>query len=266
MAVDQTPARHDPADRRPDDGRTACGYIGSAPGRRYTRGPSTAEIDTIPSEPPDPSSTDAEVIDLASVDRVLSTARSVRRNLDFDRDIDPRIIHQCIDIATQAPTGIGGENWRFVVVTDNETKAQLAELYSGILLGLFEQRGEPVKPTHRALIDRLHEIPAMIFVCSIGTPADTVGAQVGFYGSILPAAWSLMLALRARGLGTTWTTLMSARQDAVAEILGIPDGVTQTVMLPVAWAKGARLRPAERQPAAQVTYWNRWGQPPDHTS
>ncbi len=84
--------------------------------------------------------------------------------------------------------------------------------------------------------------------------------QVGFYGSILPAAWSLMLALRARGLGSTWTSLHLLYEREVALALEIPDGVTQTVLLPVAYMRDARLRRAERRPAREVTYWNAWGQ------
>ncbi len=201
---------------------------------------------------------------LAEVDRVLSTARSVRRKLDYDRPLEPEVIHECIDIATQAPTGLLGENWRFVVVTDPAAKSRLARLYRRILLEIFETRGEPVKATHKALIDHLHEIPAMIFVCAVGEPPAEIPGQVAFYGSILPAAWSLMLALRARNIGTTWTTLMSAAAGEVAEILAIPENVTQTVMLPAAYAKGARMRRAQRLPAEQVTFWNRWGESPGH--
>ena len=83
--------------------------------------------------------------------------------------------------------------------------------------------------------------------------------QLGFYGSILPAAWSLMLALRARGLGSTWTSLHLLYEKEAAELLGIPDGVTQTVLLPVAYMKGAVLKPAQRKPAGEVTFWDSWG-------
>lgn len=199
-------------------------------------------------------------LDLTSVDTVLATARSVRRRLDFDRPVPASVIHDCIDIAAQAPTGLGGEAWRFVVVTAAEPKVQLAAVYRRVLLSLFEQRGGPVKPTHQALIDRLHEIPAMIFVYSLGAPvATTAASHVAYYGSVLPAAWSLMLALRARGIGATWTTLLSSEQREVKHILGAPEDVTQTVMLPIAYTSGAKLRRAPRQPAQSITYWNRWG-------
>ena len=82
---------------------------------------------------------------------------------------------------------------------------------------------------------------------------------MGFFGSILPAAWSLMLALRARGLGATWTSLHLVFERETADLLGIPEGVTQTVLLPVGYTKGAVLQRADRKPAAEITYWDHWG-------
>ena len=87
-------------------------------------------------------------------------------------------------------------------------------------------------------------------------PGGTWSRMISAY----PAAWSLMLALRARGLGTTWTTLLARESAAVAAALGVPGDVTQTVLLPVAWTRDATLRPAARKPAREVTYWNAWGQ------
>ena len=99
----------------------------------------------------------------------------------------------------------------------------------------------------------------MIFVCvAAPPPGNEVPMQVAYYGSILPAAWSLMLALRARSIGSTWTSLLSARQQQVAEVLGMPEDSMQTVMLPVGYMKGAKLRRAERSPAAEVTFFNGW--------
>ncbi len=202
----------------------------------------------------------AESFNLEHIDEVLSTARSVRRNLDFERPVERQVLYDCIDVAVQAPTGIAGENWRFVIVDEAERKAQIAEVYREVLLSLLADRDMPLKPTHKALIDRLHEIPAMIFVCVDGQPlGEEISSNVAFYGSILPAAWSLMLALRARQIGATWTSLLSSRQEDVAQVLGIPAGVVQTVMLPVGYTKGAVMKRAARQAAAEVTFFNQWG-------
>ena len=198
-------------------------------------------------------------IDLGSVDLVLRTTRSVRRRLDFERPVEPELIEKCIEIAIQAPTGINAENWRFLVVTSPEKKARLAELYRRAFETLANARGVPLKSAQRALADRLHEMPALILVCAEGrAPAGSAAMQVGFYGSILPAAWSLMLALRARGVGSTWTSLLVFHEAEVAQILDIPAGVSQTVMLPIGYMRGAVLKPAPRKTAREVTYWNRW--------
>jgi nitroreductase len=206
------------------------------------------------------SDADRPEIDLASVDRVLETTRSVRRRIDFERPIEPEVIERCIEIAVQAPTGINAENWRFLVVTSPEKKAKLADLYRSAYASLTEARGIPLKPVQQALADRLHAFPALILVCAEGEPLVTsTPMQVGFYGSILPAAWSLMLALRARGLGSTWTSLTVFHAEEVARILEIPEGITQTVLLPVGYMKDAVLKKAARKGPREVTYWDTWG-------
>jgi nitroreductase len=199
-------------------------------------------------------------MDLTAVDEVLRTTRSVRRRIDFERPVPPELLEECIGIATQAPTGIHAENWRFLVLTDAAPKAAVAELYRRALDRIASVRGTAAKPTHQALAERLHEMPALILVCAEGSPpTGSVPMQVGFYGSILPAAWSLMLALRARGIGSTWTSLHLVYAEEAAKRLGIPDGVTQTVLLPVGYTKDAVLNPAVRRPPGEVTYWNAWG-------
>jgi len=79
------------------------------------------------------------------------------------------------------------------------------------------------------------------------------------YGSILPAAWSFLLALRSRGLGSTWTTLHLVREQEAAELLGIPDTVTQVALFPVAYTIGDEFKPAVRPPVETVTFWDEWG-------
>ena len=102
------------------------------------------------------------------------------------------------------------------------------------------------------------EVPVLVIGAISATEAELAGNQAGLWGSLLPAAWSLALALRARGLGTTWTTLHLRYEREVADLLGLPDDVRQGVLLPVAYTKGTDFRPARRLPAAQVTHWNSW--------
>jgi nitroreductase len=193
-------------------------------------------------------------------DQALRTTRSVRRRIDFDRSVEPHVIEDCIRTAVQAPTGANREAWRFLVISEPDRKLALAELYRRALDAYASRADAPPRPSVRALADRMHEMPALILVCSVGRPLpDSVAQQVAFYGSVLPAAWSLMVALRARGLGATWTTLHLLHEAEAARLLGIPADVTQTVLLPVGYMRDARLRPAGRREPHEVTYWNEWG-------
>jgi nitroreductase len=212
------------------------------------------------------------MLDPAPIDFALSTTRSVRRRIDFERPVSPKLLEDCIDVATQAPTGLNRESWRFVVVTEPSPKDALGALYRAAFDDLVAVRfaelsaaGHEVPtpgPAYRLLAERLQDFPALVLVCSEGRPhPEDAAQQVAFFGSVLPAAWSLMVALRARGLGATWTTLLAQRSAEVARVLEIPEDVTQTVLLPVGHTKDAVLRPAARRPAREVTYWNRWGDP-----
>lgn len=214
--------------------------------------------------------------DLSAIDHVLRTTRSVRRRIDFERSIEPEVIEACVASAVQAPTGLNREAWRFVVVTEPEPKTALAELYRSAFDELTEQtlvrlrREHPElelpepRPGYRMLADRLQDFPALFLVCSLGRPeAADVARQIAFYGSILPAAWSLMLALRAREIGSTWTTLLASREQQAAAVLGIPEDVTPTVLLPAGYLREATLREAQRRPPQEVTFWNGWGRTRD---
>ena len=117
-----------------------------------------------------------------------TTTRSVRRKLDFERAVDPKVIEDCIDVATQAPTGLPSEPWRFLILNDAEIKWRVAEFYRDALQSLHEEHGREPKPAQKALAERLHEVPVLILVCALGRPApDSVPRQVAFYGSVLLA-------------------------------------------------------------------------------
>lgn len=211
------------------------------------------------------------MIDVEAVDHVLRTTRSVRRRIDFHRPLEPGVIEECIAAAVQAPTGLNREAWRFVVVTEAPRKAALAALYREAFDELTrttlqrlraEHPGQEIpepRPVYRMLADRLQDFPALLLVCSLGRPEADVARQLAFYGSVLPAAWSLMLSLRARGIGATWTTLLATREREAARVLGIPEAVTSTVLLPAGYLRDAVLRPAPRRGPREVTYWNAWG-------
>src|SRR5262249_61658899 len=80
-----------------------------------------------------------------------------------------------------------------------------------------------------------------------------------WYGRLFPAVWSLILALRSRGYGTTLTTLHLQFEPEAAQALGIPyDSVHQAALLPVARYTGDDFKPGRRRPVNEVTYWDGW--------
>lgn len=214
-------------------------------------------------------------MDLATVDHLLTTTRSVRKRLDFTRPVPPEVLEHCIDIALQAPTGSNAQGWHFMVITDTQQRSVIAELYRRAFAVYRDmpggapqmQESDPrFKQTMRIvdsavyLMERMHEAPVLVLACIEGR-VENAGllAQASLYGSILPAVWSLMLALRSRGVGSAWTTLHLMFEKEAAQLLGIPDHITQAALLPVAYYTGTDFKPAKRLAPSDRTYWNRWG-------
>jgi len=211
--------------------------------------------------------------DLTQTDRLLTTTRSVRKRLDLTRPVPRETILECLELALQAPTGGNTQRWRWLVLDDPDSKAAIAELYRRSWVPYIAARRAEIEASGRGpdtsiidsadyLAEHLHEVPAHVIPIALDRPpAGTDAASwAGYFGSIIPAAWSFMLALRSRGLASAWTTLHIVYENEAAELLGIPDGVTQVALLPVAYSIGDEFKPARRRPAADVTYWNRWGQ------
>lgn len=212
-------------------------------------------------------------MDLASTDHLLTSTRSVRKRLDYSRPVPQSLIQECIDIAIQAPTGSNQQGWHFVVVTDAGKKKALADLYrKGFEMyaamprperpaeDLRQQQMPRVVDSAVHLAQTMEQAPVFLIPCIEGRFEDQPQfAQASMYGSILPAVWSFMLAARARGLGSAWTTIHLMFESEAAAILGIPSHVTQAALLPVAYFTGEDFKPAKRIPSREITYWDSWG-------
>lgn len=214
-------------------------------------------------------------MDLATVDHLLSTTRSVRKRLDLARPVERAVLEECLQLALQAPSGSNRQGWHFLLVTDPAKRATIAGYYRQAFkqyLGAVQPEAlEPLRATAEAgkgsrvlksasyLSRHLHEVPVHVIPCIEGRVESAgVMAQASLYGSILPAAWSLMLALRSRGLGSVWTTVHLAYETEIATLLGIPPTITQAALLPVAYFTGDDFKPAQRKPLDEVTHWDGW--------
>lgn len=198
-------------------------------------------------------------------DELLTTTRAVRKRLDLSRPVPLEVVREALEVALQAPSGSNRQGWHWIVLTDPAVKARVAEYYRRSHLAYREAGGAPADATAARVAtssDYLREVMAEVPVLVIGAidtaGADLSGNQAGLWGSLLPAAWNLALALRARGLGTTWTTLHLQYEREVADSLGIPDHVRQGVLLPVAYTKGTDFRPGPRADLDAVLHLDRW--------
>jgi nitroreductase len=210
-----------------------------------------------------------------SADEVLTSTRSVRKRLDFDRPVEREVVEEALEIALQAPTGSNRQGWHWVVIEDAAKRAAVAEIYRTNFAEYRalppaeyaegDSRGErqdAVRDSAGYLADNFHRAPLLMIPCLWGRLDHASVVQgAGAWGSLLPAVWSFMLALRERGMGSAWTTihLMNDGEQRVAEVLGIPfDKVTQGGLFPIAYTKGTDFKPAPREPLARVLHWDGW--------
>jgi nitroreductase len=209
-------------------------------------------------------------------DELLTTTRAVRKRLDFDRPVERSVIEECLQIAIQAPTGSNLQRWHFVIVTDQAKRRAIADLYrkswatyltsptAATNLRFDDATRDAVQrrvgDSAQYLADHLERAPAFLVPCFAGRiDGQPSSAQAGTWGSILPAVWSFMLAARARGLGTAWTTMCLRYEREVAAILGIPyEQFTQAALVPVAYTRGTEFKPAHREPLERVVHWDSW--------
>jgi nitroreductase len=204
------------------------------------------------------------------VDHVLTTTRSVRRRLDFDRPVDRATVEECLSIALQAPSGASRQDWRFVAVDEPSVRAELARVYRATFLAHYgegialSEAGLTLPPgvsaSARHLADNFARVPVVVVPYRLAPTPTTRAGQASFWASILPAAWSFMLAARSRGLATSYVARGLDREQELAELLGIPyPDATQAGMIAVAQPDRQDFRPARRQELSAVMRWNSGG-------
>ncbi|WHT16402.1 nitroreductase family protein [Crossiella sp. CA-258035] len=207
---------------------------------------------------------------------VLTTTRTVRRRLDLERPVDLELVRQALTTAVQAPSGSNAQRWHFLVITDADQRAAVGEYYRRAAEAYFatpesagnqpdpdpnrQRTQQRVRASSEHLAQNMGRVPVLV-IPAIETPDRTelpAGNQSGLWGSILPAAWSYMLAARSLGLATAWTTLHLRYEREVADLLGLPPTVHQAALIPTAHYTGEGFKPAPRQPLEQVLHLNRW--------
>lgn len=190
------------------------------------------------------------------------TTRAMRR-LDPSRpvpDLDLRLI---LEAAAMAPSGGNSQPVRWLVVRDASLRARLGELYRPIARKTFLRNyEEPAKSdpvvarmlgSALHLADHMGEAPVLLIPCA---PAGRVRIE----GAVYPAIQNLMLAARARGLGTTLTSVHRDDEQPVKDLLGVPDEFQTFAIIPLGYPLGRWGVPA-RLPIAETIHEDRWGNP-----
>ena len=210
--------------------------------------------------------------DLEMTDKLLSTTRSVRKRLDFDREVPREVVMDCLELGLQAPTGSNRQGWRWLVVTDEGIRRELGRLYRKggdeyLAQGLAQARESGAAQDERVfdsavyLAENIERAPVHVIPCIQNflpeNPPRFMWA--GLMGSVIPAVWSFQLALRSRGLGSVFTTLHLRCEAEAADLLGVPDDFMQVALIPVAYTLGTNFKPAERRPLDEIVHVNTWG-------
>ncbi len=211
-----------------------------------------------------------------SADEVLNTTRAVRKRLDFSRPVDDDVIRDCVATAMQAPSGSNVMTMQFVVVKDADKRRAIGDVYKQcwaiystlpVFAGSVKKDGDVEQAQQDRVVDsatylseHMGEAPALVLGCTAGrvdgAPAMMAASSMG---NILPGMWSFMLAARARGLGTAWTTISLMMEKEVADIVGIPyDGVQQTCLTPLAYTVGTDFKRALRPEPDSIIHWDTW--------
>ena len=209
--------------------------------------------------------------DLEMTDKLLSTTRSVRKRLDFDREVPREFVMDCLELGLQAPTGSNRQGWRWLVVTDEDKRRELGRLYRKggdeyLAQGLAQARESGAAQDARVfdsaiyLAENIERAPVHVIPCIQNflpeNPPRFMWA--GLMGSVIPAVWSFQLALRSRGLGSVYTTLHLRCEAEAAALLGVPDDFMQVALIPVAYTLGTNFKPAERRPLKEIVHVNSW--------
>ncbi len=197
--------------------------------------------------------------------QAIYSTRALRR---FKPDPVPDdVLFQLFDAAIQAPSGGNAQDWRFVVITEPQTKQRIQAWFEeawtryqpryaadpSLMDALPRSQRLSLKSTSH-LVRHLASVPVIVAVCGLRGKHSTPG------GSVFPAVQNLLLAARALGLGGSITNFAGAHEADLLPLLGIPADQQVYCLIPLGYPLD-RQGPVRRRPVKRVVYWNRWQQP-----
>ena len=194
------------------------------------------------------------------------------------------VLVRILDHARFAPSGGNRQGWKVVVIREQKTKDELARL-SGIAAKRYaaqaangESPWNTIDPPRvdaatiektqapARLTEPISKAPVVLVLCvdlkvvaSIDQDLTRVGVISG--ASIYPFAWNILMGARHEGYGGTITTLATAQEPKIQELLGLPGHVAVCSVMPLG-RPVQRLTRLKRKPVGDFAMRERWGGPP----
>ena len=191
----------------------------------------------------------------------MSTCRAMRY-LKSD-PVDTDLINKVVTAATWAPSPGNSQGRDFLIVTEDTQKKKIGDAIETAMTSRVAAMERPDK-THRLMLDgtehlvaTLKNCPVLIFICGKKIYPAQAPRESFIWSSIYPAAQNLILAARALGLGTVFTTFQGAAETTIRETLSIPDDVYIGCMIPLGWPD-KKFGPLNREPLEKVVHHNQW--------
>jgi nitroreductase len=195
--------------------------------------------------------------------------------------VPPAVIQTALENARFAPSGGNRQGWRVVVVRDAERRAALAELYLPYWRAYIAQMGSASPPAGESGLDAararmygaandyaegLARVPVHLVVgVRLGdlavTDAGLPRQSIVGGASVYPFVQNLLLALRAEGLGAAMTTLLIPAEEAVRDLLELPDDLALAAHIGVGHRAGPWPRRLARRPVEEFAFSERYGEP-----
>jgi nitroreductase len=178
--------------------------------------------------------------------------------------VPEELIEKLLWAATRASNPGNSQAWEFVVLRDAEKKRVIGEAVARGMQAVRAQRPRGESPAERRmltganhLLENLGRAPVLIFVCGRNLYPPGRPLERFVWSAVYPAGQNLIVAARALGLGTVFTTFHMVAEPVVRETLGIPDDVQIGLMIPVGYPERS-FRPVTRKPVQEVLHWDRW--------
>ena len=198
-----------------------------------------------------------------SLEEVIYNCRAMRRLQTAE--VPEELLLKLISTANQAPSGSNSQMARWLVARDPEVKQKLADLNRKhaepyIQPSLDNPSSDKQRRMLEAVVwqmDHMHEIPALIVAC-FNYPEKVEGIDVYRQaGSVWPGIQNLLLTARSLGLGAAPTTLALRDQDAVREVLNLPETFAALCLIPVGYPMG-KFGPVSRRPIEEIMRFDQW--------